>query len=159
MAGMTLTSGLKELTLFRKKKASPKKGRNKKIKSLRSAFTKVVIIVLVLASVAFIVYANYLDKVIRAKFDGKRWSIPAVIYARPLELYPDLALTPEMLEEELQLGGYRKDQKAKDTGGYDRRGNVMHLITRDFYFSDGLEKSACVTVEFAGQRVAAITRA
>jgi penicillin-binding protein 1B len=158
MAGMTLTSGLKELTLFRKKKAAPKKGRNKKIKSLRSAFTKVVIIVLVLAFVAFIVYANYLDKVIRAKFDGKRWSIPAVIYARPLELYPDLALTPEMLEEELQLGGYRKDQKAKDTGGYDRRGNVMHLITRDFYFSDGLEKSACVTVEFAGQRVAAISR-
>ncbi|MCJ7603901.1 MAG: hypothetical protein MUO63_20695, partial [Desulfobulbaceae bacterium] len=92
---------------MRKKKAVSKKGQNKKIKSLRSAFTKVVIIVLVLSSVVFIVYANYLNKVIRAKFDGKRWAIPAVIYARPLELYPDLPFTPEMLEEELLLGGYR----------------------------------------------------
>jgi len=144
--------------LFRKKKAAPKKGKSKKIKSLRSTFIKVAVAVLVLSSVAFIFYANYLDKVIRAKFDGKRWSIPAVVYARSLELYPELAFTPEMLEEELQLGGYRKDQQATAPGGYDRQGNVMHLVTRDFYFTDGLEKSLGVTVEFAGRRVAAITR-
>lgn len=144
--------------MFKKKKSAPGKGQKKKIKSLRSAITTVAIFVLVLSSVAIIFYANYLDKVIRAKFDGKRWSIPAVVYARPLELYPDLAFTPDMLEEELQLGGYRKDQKASAPGGYDRKGNVMHLVTRDFHFSDGLEKSAGVTVEFTGQRVAAITR-
>lgn len=144
--------------MFKKKKAAPKKGQKKKSRPLRSSFIRVAIIVLVLSSVAFSIYANYLDKVIRAKFDGKRWSIPAVVYARPLELYPDLAFTPEMLAEELQLGGYREDQQATAPGGYDRRGNVMHLVTRDFYFSDGPEKSTAVTVEFAGQRVAAITR-
>ncbi len=106
----------------------------------------------------FSVYANYLDKVIRNKFDGKRWSIPAIVYARPLELYPGLLLDPQMLEEELQIGGYRKDQKAIDPGGYDRRGNIVHLVTREFHFPDGVEKSVSVAVSFADHRVVAINR-
>jgi len=145
-------------TLFRKKKSPPKKGQPRKSKSLRPAFTRAGIAVLLVSLVAFIFYANYLDKVIRAKFDGKRWSIPAVVYARPLELFPELAFTPEMLEAELQLTGYRKEQQAAAPGGYDRKGNVMHLVTRDFYFTDGPEKSAAVTVTFAGRRVATLSR-
>ncbi|MFZ5771345.1 MAG: penicillin-binding protein 1B, partial [Thermodesulfobacteriota bacterium] len=143
---------------FKKKKAAPRKGPNKTIKSLRSTCIKVGLAVLAVGGIAFIFYANYLDKVIRAKFDGKRWSIPAVVYARPLELFPELAFTPEMLEAELQLTGYRKEQQAAAPGGYDRKGNVMHLVTRDFYFTDGPEKSAAVTVTFAGRRVASLSR-
>jgi penicillin-binding protein 1B len=95
-------------------------------------------------------YVVYLDQVIRQKFDGKRWALPAVVYARPLELYPDLPFTPALLAEELELGGYRRDKAAKDPGGYDRAGNVMHLVTREFAFPDGVEKSARLTVEFSG---------
>ena len=113
---------------------------------------------LLLVVVALGVYVIHLDKVIRQKFDGKRWALPAVVYARPLELYPDLPFTPGMLEDELQLAGYRQDKTAKDPGGYDRIGSIMHLVTRDFAFPDGLEQSARITVEFAGSVVRKITR-
>ncbi|MBU0664163.1 MAG: penicillin-binding protein 1B [Proteobacteria bacterium] len=112
-------------------------------------YTIAVQVILVLG-VALGLYVVYLDKVIRQKFDGKRWALPAVVYARPLELYPELPLTASMLAQELQLGGYRRDKAAKDPGGYDLSGNVMHLVTRDFAFADGVEKSARITVEFGG---------
>jgi len=111
-----------------------------------------------LVCVAFGVYVIHLDKVIRQKFDGKRWALPAVVYARPLELYLDLPFTPEMLEDELQLAGYRQDKAAKDPGGYDLTGNVMRLATREFAFPDGVEKSARITVEFADSAIKKITR-
>jgi len=107
--------------------------------------------------VALGLYVTYLDKVIRQKFDGKRWALPAVVYSRPLELYPDLPFTASMLADELQLAGYRRDKAAKDPGGYDLAGNVMHLVTRDFSFADGLEKSARLTVEFSGSVVRKIS--
>ena len=113
--------------------------------------------VTILVLVALGLYVIYLDKVIRQKFDGKRWALPAVVYARPLELYPGLPFTPSMLAEELQLGGYRQDKAVKDPGGYDRAGNVMHLVTRDFAFADGPEKSARIMVEFAGPVVKKIS--
>jgi len=99
-----------------------------------------------------------LDKVIRQKFDGKRWALPAVVYARPLELYPELSFTAGMLKEELRLAGYRQDNAAHDPGGYNLTGNVMHLATRDFAFADGLEKSARITVEFADSVIKKISR-
>ena len=110
-----------------------------------------------LLSVALGLYVLYLDQVIRRKFDGKRWALPAVVYARPLELYPDLPFTPALLAEELELGGYRRDKAAKDPGGYDRAGNVMHLVTREFAFPDGVEKSARLTVEFSGAAIKKIS--
>jgi penicillin-binding protein 1B len=112
---------------------------------------------MLLVLVAFGLYVLHLDKVIRQKFDGKRWALPAVVYARPLELYPGLPFTAAMLAEELQLGGYRLDKAAKDPGGYDRAGNVMHLVTREFAFPDGVEKSAKITVEFAGAAIEKIS--
>lgn len=110
-----------------------------------------------LVLVALGLYVLYLDQVIRQKFDGKRWALPAVVYARPLELYPDLPFTPALLAEELELGGYRRDKAAKDPGGYDRAGNVMHLVTREFAFPDGVEKSSRLTVEFSGAAIKQIS--
>ncbi len=137
-----------------KKKLFPKK---KGGRGQRWTLLKIAVVVTLLALVAFGLYVMYLDKVIRQKFDGKRWALPAVVYARPLELYPELSFTPAMLAEELQLGGYRRDKAAKDPGGYDQAGNVMHLVTRDFAFPDGLEKSARLTVEFSGGAIKKIS--
>ncbi len=32
-----------------------------------------------------VLYGVYLDQVVRVRFEGKRWSLPARVYARPLE--------------------------------------------------------------------------
>lgn len=142
----------------KKKRIIPKKPRRLKSRSRWSTIVKSAIPVVLLVFVVLGLYVVSLDKIIRQKFDGKRWALPALVYARPLELYPDLAFTMEMLTEELQLGGYRRDKAVKDPGGYDLTGNVMHLVTRDFTFPDGLEKSVAITVEFAGPVVKKISR-
>ncbi len=103
-------------------------------------------------------YVAHLDKEIRQKFDGKRWALPALVYARPLELYPRLPFTPGMLAEELRLAGYRQDKAASDPGGYYLTGNTIHLATRDFAFPDGLEKSTRVTVKFSDSVIQEISR-
>ena len=119
---------------------------------------KWVVLCALLAVVALLVYVAHLDRIVREKFEGKRWSLPAVVYARPLELYPGLALSAPELEEELQLAGYRRDRHAVAPGGYDRQGNVLHLVTRTFHFHDGQENSAKYTLSFAGSTLTAIAR-
>ena len=35
-------------------------------------------------------FAVYLDAIVQEKFSGKRWTIPAKVYARPLELFVEI---------------------------------------------------------------------
>ena len=60
------------------------------------------------ALIIFIGYLIYLDVTIQTKFDGKRWAIPARVYARPLDLYPGAAISAQQLETEIKLLGYRR---------------------------------------------------
>src|SRR5690606_19527586 len=53
------------------------------------------------------IWTAVLDIRVREKFDGKKWSLPARVYSRPLELYEGLPLTPPLFEQELQALGYR----------------------------------------------------
>ena len=140
------------------KKIIPAKTGRLRSRSSGWKLLKIVVPVVLVVAVALALYVAYLDKIIRHKFDGKRWALPAVVYARPLELYPGLALTAPMLAAELQLAGYRQDKAAKDPGGYDLAGNVIRLSTREFAFADGVEQSARITVEFSGSAVKKISR-
>jgi penicillin-binding protein 1B len=113
----------------------------------------IILLALALAGLVLTPYIKHLDTEIRQRFDGKRWSLPAVVYARPLELFAGLAFTPEMLEKELQLTGYRKEAEVAAPGGYSRNGNVFRIITRDFSYPSGLEKSTRITLSFSGDRI------
>ena len=46
-------------------------------------------------------FAVYLDAVVQEKFSGKRWTVPAKVYARPLELFVGQKLTREDFLAEL----------------------------------------------------------
>jgi penicillin-binding protein 1B len=61
-------------------------------------------------------YGIHLDKVVRAKFEGKRWALPARVYARPLEIYVGRSLTRDQLRGELQRLGYREGAAARRDG-------------------------------------------
>ncbi|MBS1222971.1 MAG: penicillin-binding protein [Proteobacteria bacterium] len=52
-------------------------------------------------------YMLYLDGVIRAEFDQKRWALPAKVYARPLELFSGMPLSADAFAQELKLLRYR----------------------------------------------------
>ena len=98
-------------------------------------------------------YVVYLDFVIRINFEGKRWALPAHVYARPLELYPGARLTPAQFNLELERLGYRYAYRPAEPGNYSRQEDRFYLITRSFQFWDGLEPSRQLDIRFENGRI------
>jgi penicillin-binding protein 1B len=90
----------------------------------------------------------FLDFQVRTKFDGKKWAIPARVYARPLEIYEGLLLKPEELKRELHSVGYRHIKDVYEAGQFSVKGNAYNIITRAFVFPDKAEVSARYQVYF-----------
>jgi penicillin-binding protein 1B len=86
-----------------------------------------------------VLYAIRMDGVVRAKFEGKRWALPARVYARPLELYAGRPLTAASLEGELDRLKFRDVDQPVRPGTYARKGNRFLVRTRAFRFWDGAE--------------------
>jgi penicillin-binding protein 1B len=78
----------------------------------------------------------YLDYVVRSKFEGKKWSLPARVYARPLELYAGLPLTREALIQELRSLGYQFTAAADKPGRAALDGDQISIHSRGFPFWD-----------------------
>ncbi len=104
-------------------------------------------------------YLVYLDHVVRDQFEGKRFALPARVYARPRELFVGLKLRPQQLVEELKLLHYTVDFMPKDPGHYDRIGDAVTLVTRPFRFWDGEQPARDLRVLFKGDHVVALSDA
>ncbi len=74
----------------------------------------------------------YADALVQSKFNGKRWSLPASIYARPLWLSPGEAISKNALIEELQLLGYQRNSDISQPGRYACWNNQCVVHTRSF---------------------------
>jgi penicillin-binding protein 1B len=61
-------------------------------------------------------FAVYLDAIVQEKFSGKRWMIPAKVYARPLELFVGQKLSRDDFLTELDALGYRRESVANGRG-------------------------------------------
>ncbi|HSX52437.1 MAG TPA: penicillin-binding protein 1B [Cellvibrio sp.] len=91
------------------------------------------------------IWTLYLDSVVREKFEGKKWALPARVYARPLELYQGLSLTPALFEQELRALGYRFEGNANTPGQVLKKVSagsnevVYHIHSRGFDFWDKKE--------------------
>ncbi len=108
----------------------------------------------------FLVWVLYLDVTVRAKFDGKKWALPARVYARPLELYQGLELTPELLEQELRALGYRPVERVSASGQYARQilgsRTQYQIHSRGFDFGDQNEPARRFSLTLVGQEVVAL---
>jgi len=120
--------------------------------SKKKIFFLFVLIGLVVTSVTVV----YLDSVVCDRFEGKRWKMPARVYARPLDIYPGRKLTPSQMVSELALLGYREIPQPREPGTFRLRHQVLELVTRSFRFGDGLDASASLSVTFADGRVKAL---
>jgi penicillin-binding protein 1B len=111
-----------------------------------------------LALIIVLGWLVYLDFTITRTFDGRRWDLPAQVYARPLELFAGLSLPPERLARELQRLGYRRTARPPGRpGSFRRTRRSVELRTREFRFWDELQPSLSLTIEFDGERVARLT--
>ncbi len=68
------------------------------------------------------VFVLYLDRVITPQFEGRRWTLPAQVYAQPLELYAGSPLSADDLERELKRLRYEKVERLTRPGVYRRSG-------------------------------------
>jgi len=99
-----------------------------------------------------------LDRIVRERLAGRIWALPAEVYARPLELYPGLPLKPQALADELELSGYRQEDRPAAQGAFSRRGNSFEIVTRDFSYPSGLERSEHFTLVIAADRITTLHR-
>ncbi|WP_172151829.1 MULTISPECIES: penicillin-binding protein 1B [Pseudomonas] len=104
-------------------------------------------------------FAVYLDAVVQEKFSGKRWTVPAKVYARPLELFVGQKLTKSDFLQELDALGYRRESAADGPGAVSVAGNNLELHTRGFQFYESREPSQRVRVRFSGDYVAGLSQA
>ncbi|MCK5727011.1 MAG: penicillin-binding protein 1B [Thiotrichaceae bacterium] len=86
------------------------------------------------------------DQIVTKKFEGKRWSLPARVFARPLEIYKGKILAASNLEKELHLLRYKKTANPSSTGQYSKRGNQLTIHTRGFQFAEDKEPERLFTV-------------
>ncbi|GAB4515002.1 MAG: penicillin-binding protein 1B [Sulfuricaulis sp.] len=114
---------------------------------------------LILLSLALLLsgFALYLDITVRMQFEGKRWAMPARVYARPLELYPGMKLRPEQLAMELAMLDYRATGDTQSPGSYQRQGDGFTLVTRPFTFWDEAQASLPLQIDFDGARLGTLT--
>ena len=109
--------------------------------------------------VLFAGFAVYLDAIVQEKFSGKRWTVPAKVYARPLELFVGQKLAKDDLLKEMDALGYRRENKVDGPGGVAVSGNNISLHSRGFQFYESTEQAQQVNVRFSGGYVASLTQA
>jgi penicillin-binding protein 1B len=100
---------------------------------------------LVLAALGLL-WIAHLDRVVTREFEGRHWSVPARVYAAPLELYVGAQVSANDLEEELHRLHYRAGDPLTGAGIYRRRGNSFEVHTRRVRFSDELREPQLVSI-------------
>ncbi len=108
---------------------------------------------------ALFVYVGYLDYSVREQFEGKRWAVPARVYASPVELYAGSDYGAKSLEDLLVQLHYRQDAKLAGEGAYVVKAGQISLKTRAFNFGDNEQPSRQVNIHFAGGTISGIVDA
>ncbi len=117
----------------------------------------IIFLVLLLAAVAvFAAYMYQLDTIVRKKFDGKRWEIPAKVYARPLELYATASLDPAALRDELTMLNYHQTDNYNNPGTFEVNGDTWFIHTRGFNFGESQEAEQVIKLQIQNATIATI---
>lgn len=144
----------------KKRKKSVRKSKKKRTRTKKGGFSsfikKLLFRIFIVSLLLLAVYTLYLNSIVTEKFEGRRWSIPARVYARSLEIYPGRDINARQLEKELKLAGYRKDRKASTQGSFSRNGNQIELVSRAFYFPDGKEASHKLKIKFSSSSISSV---
>ena len=106
---------------------------------------------------AFALWIWLLDRQIVSQFEGRRWDLPAQVYARPLELYAGLRLNADELQRELGALGYSPATSIRTQGTYARLSGRIVLMTRPFQFWDGAQPAQKATISFGAGGIASMT--
>jgi penicillin-binding protein 1B len=117
-------------------------------------YIRFALLTVVLAAAAFTLY---LDFRVRSEFEGRRFALPARIYARPLELHAGLRISPADIADELREAGYREGaREGGESGWFARNGGELDIALRPFIFWDGAQPARRIRVTFEGGAVSGV---
>ena len=105
------------------------------------------------AILAALLYAWYLDRLVVTQFEGRRWTLPAQVYAAPLELYAGLPVSLSELEHELQRLHYRRADRPDHPGTYRVDGEHIDVLLRPVRFVDETRPAQALSITIAGAKI------
>jgi len=98
------------------------------------------------AVLALALYVIHLDSVVREQFEGRRWDVPARVYALPTEIYVGENFNIEDFEQELRQLHYRQADRVDTPGSYHRHDATIDLYARRAVFADEVREAAKISV-------------
>jgi len=96
--------------------------------------------------VGAIVWVIHLDGVVTREFQGRHWSVPARVYAAPLELYAGAPVSADELEGALRSLHYRPGDLSSGPGVYRRHGGAFDVHARRVRFIDEMREPQWVSI-------------
>lgn len=116
----------------------------------------IILILLLVGFIALGIYLIRLDNIVRERFDGQRWDIPAKVFARPMELYSQADVTKKDILDELKLLGYKSAQDYNKSGTYLDKGAQLFIHTRGFDFGDSNEPERVIEINLVNNLISNI---
>ena len=98
----------------------------------------------------------YLDHQAIKQFEGRRWTLPAQVYAAPLELYAGATLTLPELQHELERLHYRRADTADQPGSFHAAGEHLEVSLRGAQFADESRAAQLVSVTGGGSGILSV---
>src|SRR5688572_17001956 len=114
----------------------------------RSRFWRIIRFAALATALAAAGFTLYLDFRVRSEFEGRRFALPARIYARPLELHAGLRIAQADVEDELRQLGYREAPPEGESGWFSKKDNQLEIALRPFVYWDGAQPAKRVAVVF-----------
>lgn len=106
-----------------------------------------------LGLLALIVWIVVLDIEVRDKFDGRKWALPARVYAQPLELYLGKQLAMSALRQELQALEYRPVAVLSGPGQWRLHDGRVEIATRAYAMGGRAESERHLRLRIQSDRV------
>ncbi|MEJ0006843.1 MAG: penicillin-binding protein 1B [Steroidobacteraceae bacterium] len=108
-------------------------------------------------AIALGVYVLHLDHVVTTQFEGRRWTLPAQVFAAPLELYTGEELSAPDLEHELQRLQYRRADHPDRPGSYARQAQRFQINLRAARFADEVRPASLLNVDANNAAITGLT--
>ena len=135
-----------------RRSATSKKRRKSRSRSVRTMLVRT----LAGGAVLAVLYGGFLAWSVGRQFEGRRWDLPAQVYAAPLELYAGRALDTEDFVAELRRLGYSEDPRLPGPGSYRAGLGRVELATRSFEYAGDVEPERLIAIAFANGRISSV---
>ncbi len=104
-------------------------------------------------------YVWYLDRLVTRQFRALHWTLPARVYAAPMQLYAGLDLDQAQIEHELHRLAYRQVAALKGPGTYTAGPGRLAIVLRPVQFADRSRPAMLLRVRFGAAGIADLRNA